>query len=94
MEERLKFIHEFDLDPANGDLSVETDRGEEQHIKISVEDGQEVWISANKAGWLHLAKICAELGTRDLEAGYHFHKNFDFKWSSGDEPEISFEVIE
>ena len=47
-----------------------------------------------KPGGFIWQKSALSSGTRDLEAGYHFHKNFDFKWSSGDEPEISFEVIE
>lgn len=91
----LEFKHTFEEDPKHGDLTVEKDANPSEQIKLNVEDGKTVWLAANKAGWLHLARICAELGTRDLEPGYHFHMDFSFKTSDGDGKgeEVAFEVV-
>ena len=53
-----------------------------------------MWLSANRTSWLHLARVCAELGMADYEPGYHFHKTFGFKTSDAGGPEISFGVEE
>jgi hypothetical protein len=88
----LKFVHEFEEDPPYSDLSVDTDASPAQFIQVSVRPDQKVWISANREGWLHLARICSELGTRELEEGYHFHKGFNFVATDASEPEIQFEI--
>ena len=88
----LKFEHEFEEDPPYSDLSVDTDASPAQFIQVSVRADEKVWISANREGWLHLARICAELGTRDLEEGYHLHKGFNFVSTDASQPEIQFEI--
>ncbi len=90
----LEFRHAFAEDPPCGDLSVETSVSKDEKIAVNIENGKDIWLSANKAGWLHLARICAELGTRELEPGYHFHLTFDFKSSDGKGKEFSFEVAD
>lgn len=94
MSQRKEFKHVFRDLSAKGMLSIETDTTGNQRIKIDLEKDGKIWLSANKAGWLHLAKICAELGMGDYEPGYHFHKSLDFKSGDGREPEISFEISE
>jgi hypothetical protein len=89
----LQFIHTFAEDPAFGVLDVDIDASSGEVVRINIEAGSKIWISANKAGWLHLARICAELGTRNLESGYHFHQNYEFSGGGNPAgPEISFEV--
>jgi hypothetical protein len=40
-------------------------------------DGGDIWLSANRSGWLHLARICAEMGLHTESAnGYHFHRGY------------------
>jgi hypothetical protein len=90
----LEFKHAFAEDPPHSDLSVEITAENDEKIAVNIENGKNIWLSANKAGWLHLARICAELGTRELEPGYHFHLTFEFKSSDGKGQEISFEVAD
>lgn len=87
-----EFKHVFEEDPKWGDLTVEVDTTGDEKIHINIEDDSKIWISANKKGWLHLARLCAELGSRDLKPGYHVHLDFDFKSSNSKKEEISFEV--
>jgi hypothetical protein len=70
----LRFEHCFEEDPRYGDLTVdivETPPG----VAIEFTTGDDgIWLLANAEGFLHLARIFAELGTRtDLGEGYHFH---------------------
>ena len=88
------FIHQFEEDSEFPQMFTETDATGEQSIKVNVEENGNVWLSANREGWLHLAQLCAELGTMDFEPLYHFHMTFDFQGSNGSEQEISFEVAE
>ncbi|HEY2034151.1 MAG TPA: hypothetical protein VGH02_10745 [Rhizomicrobium sp.] len=79
----LKFIHEFEEDPALGDLSVEISPPEGAIIGIRV-DGNAVPLYANSSGFTHLAKVFAELGVRDLEEEFHFHVGPNFEASGYD----------
>ena len=94
MRQQHKFLHQFQDGAADGVLSMDTDATETERIQIEISDGDKIWLSANRTGWLHLARVCAELGMADYAPGYHFHKTFDFKISDGSGPEISFEVGE
>ncbi|MBA2637712.1 MAG: hypothetical protein H0U79_05765 [Solirubrobacterales bacterium] len=94
MSQSHKFVHQFDDHSATGELSIETNTAGGEHIRVELEEGGKVWLSANPAGWLHLARLCAELGMADYEPGYHFHKTFDFQASDGSGPEISLSVDE
>lgn len=90
-----KFLYEFKESAGDGTLSFDTDAAVPQKIEFEVEQNGNVWVSANRAGWLHLAKVCAELGLGDYEPGYHFHKNLKFKSSNlTEQAEVSFGVIE
>ena len=85
------FSHSFETDPKHSDLSVDLDLPSGATLKFSCNDG-DIWVHGNQAGWLHLARICAELGMRpELRQGYHFHRTPEWGTSSGS-PEISFEV--
>ncbi len=94
MSQRHKFVHQFDDHSATGELSIETDATGAERIRVELEDGGKVWLSANRAGWLHLARLCAELGMADYELDYHLHKTFDFQASDGTGPEISLAIGE
>jgi hypothetical protein len=90
-----RFIHEFRDSADDGALSFDTDASGHLKIEFEVDEDGNVWVSANKAGWLHLAKVCAELGLGDYEPGYHFHKSLNFESSNPtNEAEVSFGVIE
>ena len=83
---RQRFIHEFEDD----DFDLELDPPPGATIRFDVV-GQEVCVSANRAGWLHLAKICATLGLDSgFTPGYHFHRTRD--WQDSHEPghEVTF----
>ena len=87
----VKFTHEFEDDSSGGSLSIETDARPPAKIKLEVDAEGGVWVRANSEGWLHLARICAELGLGRYEHGYHFHMDEDFQWSTG-APEFTFMV--
>jgi hypothetical protein len=91
---RHSFAHDFDDDPARGDFDVDLDTQPGIRIQFSVDDG-DIWLSANSAGWLHLARICAEMGLHsNFRAGYHFHRTLDWKDSPGTQHEVSFELAD
>ncbi len=86
-----RFVHEFEDDPPLGEFDVELDPPPEARIRFDM-DGEDIWLSANRAGWLHLARICAEMGLHsEFQPGYHFHRSYD--WGDSPKPgqEISFE---
>ena len=89
---RHRFAHEFEDDPTHGDFDVDLNLPDGARIQFDVKD-RDVWLSANRAGWLHLAKICAEMAMRSqFNAGYHFHRAHDWKESSVMGQEVSFEL--
>ena len=69
----MNFNYEFEEDPSSGDFNAEKYVTEGEKIKVSIEGNSEIWISANSKGWLKLAKLCIEMGMRELNNGYHFH---------------------
>ena len=89
MSERKSFIHEFQDESQDGCTSINTDAQLPAKIKLEVEDDGNFWLTANREGWLHLARVCAEMGLGDFKSGYHFHKNSTFQ-SSEAAPEYSF----
>ena len=94
MNKSREFIHRFEEDTEVAMLSLNVDANDNQRIHIDVEESGNVWLSANREGWLHLARICAEMGMMDFKPWYHFHMTFDFQGSDGSGQEISFEVAE
>jgi len=94
MNPQHDFVHRFEDHSETGELSIETDVAGAEQIQVEVSEGGKIWLSANRAGWLHLARICAELGLAAYEPGYHFHKTFDFKESDGSGPEITLGVLD
>jgi len=85
------FTYEFEDLSEDGMLSIETDAQPPVKIKLEIDEEGGFWLGANRDGWLHLAKICAELGLGNYPDGYHFHKDENFSWSTGS-PEFTFEV--
>ena len=77
------FTYEFEDLGEEGSLSIDEEPTPSACIKLEIDDEQGFWLQANRAGWLHLAKICAELGLGSYEDGYHFHVDETFSWSSG-----------
>ena len=94
MNPQHDFVHRFEDHSETGELSIKTDATGTERIQVEVNEGGKIWLSANRAGWLHLARICAELGMAAFEPGYHFHKTLDFKASDGSGPEVSLEVVD
>lgn len=89
---RHRFAHEFEDEPRGGDFDVDLNAPNGARIQFDVNDG-DVWLSANRAGWLHLAKICAEMAMHSqLKPGYHFHRSHDWKDSAKPGQEVSFEL--
>ncbi len=87
-----RFVHEFEDDPPLGDFDIELDAPQGAHIQFDL-NARDIWLSANRAGWLHLARICAEMGLHSQnKPGYHFHRTYDWKDSSGPHNEVSFEL--
>ena len=87
----LKFTHEFDDMSADGMLSIETDALPPAKIKLEVDAEGGFWLTANRDGFLHLARIFAELGLGNYENGFHFHTDENFEWSTG-APEFTFMI--
>ena len=52
---RHKFVHEFEDDPPHGDFEVDLDVPAGAKIQFDLDAGN-IWVSANRAGWLHLAR--------------------------------------
>ena len=87
-----RFVHEFEDDPRLGDFDVDLDPPPEARIQFDL-DGKDIWLSANRAGWLHLACICAEMGLHsEFQPGYHFHRSYDWGYSPKQGQEVSFEL--
>ena len=60
-------------------------------ISMSWSETEGFWLSANREGCVHLAKVFAELALGDHEDGTHFHVDSNFG-GSGALPEFSFEL--
>jgi hypothetical protein len=89
----LRFEHTFEKDPRWGDLSVDI-LDNPPGAKIEFSSGDEgIWLAANAQGFLYLARIFAELGTRELEEGYHFHRQDWLKGGSTPGQEVSVELL-
>lgn len=87
-----RFVHEFEDDPPHGDFDVDLDPPPDARVQFSI-DGGNIWVSANRSGWLHLARICAEMGLHSQASpGYHFHRAQDWKPSSSSGDEVAFEL--
>ena len=89
-----RFIHEFENDPPLSDLEVDLDPPAGARIQFELE-GDNIWLSANRAGWLHLARICAEMGMHtEFEPGYHFHRAYDWHETTDRDRGVSFELAD
>ncbi len=87
------FVHKFEDEPRLGDFSIDLDPPTGAKIRFEIENGGEIWLSANRAGWLHLAAICAEMAMHTgFEPGYHFHRSYDWEDRPADSLEVSFEM--
>ncbi len=89
---RHRFAHEFDDAPTHGDFDVDMTPPDGARIQFDADNGN-IWLSANRAGWLHLARICAEMAMHSqFKPGYHFHRTHE--WKDGGEMgnEVSFEL--
>ncbi|MBI3713951.1 MAG: hypothetical protein HY253_13460 [Burkholderiales bacterium] len=87
---QLLFSHEFEDRSTEGMLSIDTDATSSAKIRMTIDTEAGFWMSANREGWLHLARVAAELGLGKYDEGYHFHKDENFTWSTGS-PEFTFE---
>jgi len=89
-----KFVHEFEDDPEHGDFQVGLDAPPGVRIRFDL-DGKNIWVSANRSGWLHLARICAEMGLHStIRPGHHFHRSYDWADSPKSGEEVSFELVD
>jgi hypothetical protein len=59
-------------------------------VRIRIDRGEDgIWICANRAGFLHLAKAFIEIASSDLENGWHFHRNLHFGQESLSDDEVT-----
>ncbi len=87
-----QFVHEFEDDPPHGDFEVDLDAPAGAQIRFELQ-GENICLRADREGWLHLARICAEMAMHSgSKPGYHFHRSYDWKTSSGSGKEVSFEL--
>ncbi|NHQ87863.1 hypothetical protein HA050_17275 [Iodobacter sp. HSC-16F04] len=77
---RKEFSHRVD-DQLDGYIPFNTDTPDGATIFMKVDEAGNFCLSANADGFLHMARICAELALGNFPCGYHFHKNFNFKHS-------------
>jgi hypothetical protein len=90
-----KFTHEFTDGSPEGTLSIDLSPQRDARIQAGSNEKGEVWIDANPKGWLHIARIAAELGMSNYEPGYHFHRDLTFGDSHDEgQPTLSFGVLE
>ena len=94
MTKQREFVHSFEDKSDKGTLSLEVSPPTPAEIEFKVEKDGNIWVSANRAGWLHFARIAAELGLASYEPGYHFHIDRQFRRSSGAGPEVTFEIAD
>jgi hypothetical protein len=87
-----RFNYEFDDDPTHGMMAYYNDPPDDARLIFQVENGNEIWVSGNRGGWEHLAKICAEMALRsEWEPGDHVHRSYDLKECPPDRLQVSFE---
>ncbi len=94
MSSRIVFTHIFEDHAERGTLSFDVDAPDDAEIRIDTQDEGRVWISANREGWRHLARVCAELGLGEYAPGHLIRLDFEFKSHEGDAPELLLEVAE
>jgi hypothetical protein len=88
----LKFEHLFEEEPPCSDFTVDIlEDPPDAKIQFSTSD-EGIWVSANSVGYLYLAQIFAELGTRDWGEGTHFHVDRWLKKPEGSKQEVTLEV--
>lgn len=90
-----EFSYKLPSNVEAGCLNVELEPPNGADIQFEChENGKKIWITANQKGWLHLAKVFAELGLReDLDEEYHVHRSFEFKDSTEEMPEVTLGII-
>jgi hypothetical protein len=87
-----RFVYEFEDDPAQWRMASHLDPPNGAKVLFEIENQREIWISGNRAGWMHLAKICAEMAMRsDLEIGDHIHRSYNLTDATTKQLEVSFE---
>ena len=89
-----QFVHQFEDDPFLSDFEIDLDPPSAGRIRFEV-DGKDIWLSANRVGWLHLARVCAEMGLHSkFKPGYHIHRSFDLSDSSAPLQRVTFELAD
>ena len=88
----LRFVHEFEDGSPLAELSVSQELPEGAIAGIRV-DQKAVLLYANSEGFLHLARIFAELGTRNLEERYHLHFGPDFEVNGAGPDEVELTIM-
>jgi hypothetical protein len=67
-------------DSGEGHIPFTTDASSRQRIEMKVDANGNFWLSANREGYLHLARVFAEIALREFPSGFHFHKNANFRF--------------
>jgi hypothetical protein len=78
-----RFVHEFEDDPPLSDFEVDLDAPQGA-----------IWLSADRAGWLHLARICSEMALHTVSSRDHFHRSYDWEDFPARRRMVSFELSE
>ena len=71
-----RFEYEFE-DEGSRSLTIDYDEHEDERLEVLRDNGQ-LFLFANKAGLLCLARICIKLALGQYQDGYHLHIRKDF----------------
>lgn len=86
-----EFTHKFEdcSKDGGGSLSIDHDVALPARIQMSMDSAAGFTLRANAGGWLHLARVCAEMGLGEYKSGFHIHVDEQFQ-DSTTPPEFTF----
>ena len=87
----VEFHHSFEDAGPRRSLSFDAEAAGAARVRIDENDDGQLRVQANGAGWLHLARVCAELGLGSFEPGFTLRLDYDFRWGAGSGPEMVLE---
>jgi len=94
MAKIVEFHHAVADQGPRRSLSFDAEAAREARIRIDENDEGQLRVQANRAGWLHLARVCAELGLGNFAPGFTLRLDYDFRWGAGSGPEIVLERLD
>ena len=74
--ERFEYV--FSDESSQRKLTFDYGAEDDELLRFGTDDGGEVFLGANRSGFLALAKICIKLAMGEYKPGYHLHVGEDF----------------